>query len=137
MTEPGPSLLGDLRREIGSLGADVKEMAAVRLELAQVEWQAAVTEVKRLVLGGLVAVVLGLTALPVAAVAAADLLEGTLGISRGGWLLIEAAALLAAAVAGGFLAWRRFRRRFTGLEETLEELREDLDWIRCCKKTGD
>ncbi len=137
MAEPAPSLLGDLRREIGSLGAEVKEMAALRLELAQVEWQAAVTEVKRLVLGGLVAVVLGLTALPVAAVAAADLLEGTLGISRGGWLLIEAAALLAAAVAGGFLAWRRFRRRFAGLEETLEELREDLDWIRSGKKTGD
>ncbi len=135
MTEPRPSLLADLRREIGSLGDEVKEMAALRLELAQMEWQSAVGEVKRLVLGTVVASVLGLTALPIAAVAAADLLEGTLGISREGWLLIEAGALLTAAVAGGFLAWRRFQRRFAGFEETLEELREDLDWIKNYKQS--
>jgi hypothetical protein len=27
------------------------------------------------------------------------------------------------------LAWRSFRRRFTGLRETFEELREDTVWI--------
>jgi hypothetical protein len=31
------------------------------------------------------------------------------------------------------LAWsarRRYRREFTGLRETLEELREDMEWLR-------
>ena len=58
------------------------------------------------------------------------LLDGCGRIARGGWLLIFAGGLLILAVAGGYLAWRRFRRRFIGLRETLEELREDLLWLR-------
>ena len=38
--------------------------------------------------------------------------------------------LLVAAALVAWLAWRRFRRRFVGLEETLEELREDLVWLQ-------
>ena len=34
------------------------------------------------------------------------------------------------ALAAGYCAWRRFRRRFIGLRETLEELREDLVWLQ-------
>jgi hypothetical protein len=44
--------------------------------------------------------------------------------------LIAGSVLMAVAILGGWLAWRRFRRRFVGLEETLEELREDLVWLK-------
>ncbi len=47
-----------------------------------------------------------------------------------GWLLIFGAGLLLSAVASALLAWRRFCRRLVGLQETLEELREDLIWLR-------
>ena len=69
-------------------------------------------------------------ALPLALACLADALDGCGGIARGVWLLVFAAGLLAAALAGSLLAWRRFRHRFVGLEETLEELREDLLWLR-------
>jgi hypothetical protein len=36
---------------------------------------------------------------------------------------------------GGSLAWRRFRRNFIGLRETLEELREDVLWLK--EKSGE
>jgi hypothetical protein len=44
--------------------------------------------------------------------------------------------LLTAAALVGWLAWRRFRRQFTGLEETLEELREDLVWLQEWSRGG-
>ena len=43
--------------------------------------------------------------------------------------LVAGFGLLGAACLAGLWAWWRFRRQFGGLEETLEELREDLVWI--------
>ena len=64
------------------------------------------------------------------AVCLADVLQGYGQVARAGWLLIFGAGLLLAAVVMVLLAWRRFRCRFVGLQETLEELREDLIWLR-------
>ena len=93
---PRRPLFADLRDEIRALGAELREMAAARRELARLELQAA--------------------------------LDGCAGIPRYGWLLIFAGGLLILALSGGYLAWRRFWRRFTGLRETMEELREDMLW---------
>jgi uncharacterized membrane protein YqjE len=41
-----------------------------------------------------------------------------------------AVLLVLVASLTGWRAWRTFRRRFIGFEETLEELREDAEWIR-------
>ena len=71
-----------------------------------------------------------LTSLPLVFVLLADVLAGCCDIPRFGWLLIFVAGLLTAAGAGSLLAWRRFRRSFVGLAETLEECREDLLWLR-------
>jgi hypothetical protein len=43
--------------------------------------------------------------------------------------LIFAGILLSIGAIVAYFAWRRFRRRFIGLQETLEELREDRVWI--------
>ena len=45
-------------------------------------------------------------------------------------ILGKVASYVVVAAAGvGWLAWRRFRRHFVGLEESLEVLREDRAWI--------
>jgi uncharacterized membrane protein YqjE len=123
-------LLADLRAGIAALGGELREMVSARLELAQLEIQSDLLSAKRLAVAWLVAVVMSLTALPLVAVWMAEVLAEQTGIARGGWLLGFAAALLFLAGLGGYLAWRRFCRNFLGLRETLEELHEDVLWLK-------
>lgn len=123
-------LLSELRAELGSMTSELREMAMARWELARLEIEADLLSTKRLVTAWLVAAIMALTSLPLLAVALAETLDGCCDIARRDWLWIFAAGLLILALAGGYLAWRRFRRRFVGLEETLEELREDIVWLR-------
>ncbi len=90
---------------------------------------------KRLAVVWLASAVMALTALPLVAVGAAEMLNGCGGLHRGDWLLIFAGGLLILALAGGYFAWRRFRRQFIGLRETIEELREDVVWLREARET--
>ena len=113
-----------------ALGGELREMAVARWELARLELQADLRSAKRLAIAWLAAAVMALTVAAAAGRLPGRCLDGCGQISRGGWLLIFAGGLLVLAVAGGLLAWRRFRRRFVGLQETLEELREDLVWLR-------
>ena len=124
--------LADLRDEIGSLRADLTQMVRLRGQLARLEVEAALGQIKRLAIAGVIFGVMLLAALPILVVAAAWVLgdSQTCQILFGGWLLIFGLGLLIAAVAGGWWAWRRFRRRFVGIEQTLEELREDAVWLR-------
>ncbi len=130
MIPPQRPLFADLRDEIGALGAELREMAAARWELARLELQADLRSAKRLAFAWLASAVLALTALPLVAACLAEALDGRAGIHRGRWLLIFAGGLLILALSGGYLAWRRFWRKFTGLRETMEELREDMVWLR-------
>lgn len=126
-------LLADIRRELDALVGEFREMAAARWNLARLELQADVHSVKRLLIVCLVAAIMAITALPLLVVCLADLLDGYGGIFRSGWLLIFAAGLLLIAAVVVPFAVYRFRRRFVGLQETLEELREDLLWLREAK----
>jgi hypothetical protein len=123
-------LLADVRQELGSLGTELREMAAARLELAQLEIASDLLSAKRLAVAWLVAAVMALTSLPLVAVWMAEVLGELTRIPRGGWLLGFAGCLFLASGIGGYLAWRRFRRNFLGLRETLEELREDILWLK-------
>ncbi len=123
-------LLADIRAEFDALGGELREMAAARWELARLELEADLRSAKQLAIAWLAAAVMGLAALPLLAVRLAEALDGCGNIARGDWLLIFAGGLLIVALAGSHLAWRRFRRRFVGLQETLEELREDLVWLQ-------
>jgi hypothetical protein len=137
MTDPAQRpLFADLRDEIGALGAELREMASARWELARLELLADLRAVKRLAIVWLMSAVLALTALPLAAASLAEVLDRRAGISRGGWLLIFAGGLFVLALSGGYLAWRRFRRKFVGLRETMEELREDMLWLRDARGAG-
>lgn len=123
-------LLADLKDQLGLLGADLREMAALRWQLARLEFEADLRAVKRLAATMLAAAVMALSALPLLAVWAAQLLDRRLGIRFAGWLLLFGLGLLLGGAAAGYLAWRRFRARFTAMEQTREELREDLVWLR-------
>jgi hypothetical protein len=123
-------LLDGLRAELGALVAELREMVALRWELARLELHSDLRELKRLAIVWIAAAALGLTALPLLIICLAEALDGCGHIARAGWLLIFAGALLALAGAGSYGAWRHFRRRFVGLQETLEELQEDLLWIK-------
>jgi hypothetical protein len=129
MKWPQRPLLTDIRAGFGTLGDDLRETAAARWELARLELEADLRLAKRLAIAWSVTAAMALTALPLLAICLAEVLDGQYDISRQGWLLILAGVLLIAGLGGAWLAWRRFRRRFTGLDETLEELREDLAWL--------
>ncbi|MGA2033909.1 MAG: hypothetical protein ABSG68_16805 [Thermoguttaceae bacterium] len=47
----------------------------------------------------------------------------------GWWLLILGLLLLLGAGSLAGLAWLSFRRKFVGLRQSLEELREDAVWL--------
>ena len=123
-------LLADIRAELDGLRDDFREMVVARWELARLEVESDLRAAKRLAVVLTAAVLMVLSSLPLVFVALADVLAGCWHIPRWGWLLISIAVLLTAAAVGSLLAWRSFRRRFVGLAETLEELREDLIWLR-------
>lgn len=129
MSESKRPLLGGLRNELDSLAGELKQTFALRWELARLELQADLENVRWLVIAAVVALVVVLTSLPVLVICLAELLDGLLGISRLGWTAIAGGLLLLGGLLGGWLAWRRFRRRLVGLEQTLEELQEDLVWL--------
>jgi uncharacterized membrane protein YqjE len=130
MSSPDRSLLADLMAELSGLTADLGEMLQLRWELARLEIQADLGHLKRLAFIWGVAAVMALTSLPLFATCIADALDGRLGIARWGWLLIFGLALLCTAVICMYFGRLWFRRRFTGLKQTLEELREDLEWVK-------
>jgi hypothetical protein len=125
-----PPLLDELRTELGSLGAELRAIAAARWELARLEIASDLQSTRRLAVACLASAVMALATLPLAVSALADALDCRLGVPRIGWLLIFAGALLLLAAMSGSLAWRRFRQDFTGLRETLEELQEDAVWMK-------
>ena len=130
MAHPDRPLLADAKEEIARLTGDLGEMAGLRWQLALLELRRALRSAKRLAVVVALALIMGLTALPVLVGYAAGFLGERSDISEAAWLLIFGLGLLTLAILVGWLGWRRFRRDFTGMEQTLDELREDVVWLR-------
>ncbi len=130
MSDRNRPVLSGLREELDSLAGDLAESVKLRLELAQLELAEDYRSGKRLVILLLIALVMVLTSLPLLAVSLAEVLDGVAQLSRAGWLVVFALGLILVAISGSAAAWRRFRRGMVGLQETIEELREDLHWLR-------
>jgi len=130
MADRSEPLLAALQAAVHRASGDVRTLAEARWKLARLEVLAAVAEVKRLAIAAAVGGIVALVSIPVLVVAAAELLDGTFGLGRTAWLGQFGVGLLASAVTVAWIGWRRFQARFVGLEETLEELQEDLLWLR-------
>lgn len=126
---PERPLLADLQGDAALLASDLREMFRLRWQLARLELEADAAALKRLVIRASLATVMGLTALPLVGVWAAEMLARWSAIPRTTWLAGFAAVLVLLSLAVGWLAWRRFRREWLALAETLAELREDLVWL--------
>lgn len=137
------SLFAGLSAETAGLTAELRALMDARWRLLRLELVSARDQLRTLAIVLVVASCAGLTSLPVFIVAAGDALDGTLGLPRWAWLLASGLVLLAGAILVAWSAWRRFRREFAGLTESVEELREDLVWLRewrtepCDDKHGD
>jgi len=129
VTEPERPVLDQLKEEVAGLGAELRQMAALRWQLARLELDADLRQLRRLAISLAAAAGLAMGAFALVSVAAAELLQAWLGGSRAVWLAALAAGLCVGAGFTGWAAWQTFRRRFLGLRETLEELREDAVWI--------
>jgi uncharacterized membrane protein YqjE len=126
MAEVDRPLFADAKDQIGRLTAELRQMVDLRWQLARLEFEASVRSVKRLATVLAIAALLALIAVPLVVVGTVLSLPEPM---RAPVSLIAGLVLLAAAVLAGLWARWRFRRQFVGLEETLEELREDLVWL--------
>jgi hypothetical protein len=130
MSSPDRPLLAELQDELRGLTDDAGEMFRLRWELARVEFESALKQIKRLAVILAVAIASALTGLPLLISYLAETLDGWHEIARKDWLLIFGLTLLVLAILGGYGGWLCFRRRFTGLQESFEELREDLQCVK-------
>jgi hypothetical protein len=130
MSQSDRPLLADLKIEVTSLVGEMREMVVLRYELLRQEALSDLQNTRRLLIVTAISGMLVLSALPLVVVAFADVLNGVWGLARWAWLVIFAGIFLLAAVLAVIFAWRRFRRRFIGLRETLEELQEDWVWLQ-------
>ena len=123
---PSPSWRQQYRR----LLADCRRLVEARWRLASLELRVAVRQLSRLGMVWAVGLATSLVAATLGFVALADVLEQLSGTSRVVWLALMSAGLALLAAAASWFAWLRFRRQFVGLEESLEELHEDIAWLR-------
>lgn len=124
------SLFDTLRRDAQLWFGELREIFAARFQLAELEVRSDIDSTRRLGIVGGAGAVLVLTGLPVLAVLLAQTIASWLEHDEHWWLLAVGLFCCAAGAAVMGLAWRRFRRDFAGLRETLDELREDAAWLR-------
>jgi uncharacterized membrane protein YqjE len=130
MSDNERPLFADLRNDVQSLAVALRDMAATRWQLARLELVAQSKQLGSLVAVIFVSLVMVMTTLPLFVWCLADWLDGWHAIPRIVWLLAFAGGLFVTALLSTGCAVRRFRRQAVGLQETMEELREDLVWFR-------
>ena len=123
-------LLAGLNARLRELAGELRALVSARWQLARLEAAEAWKQFRRLAIALAASFCVVLIALGVLLVAAGDALGGTWGWPRWAWLLGGGVLLLLLAAGAAGLAWQRFRRGFVGLTESLEEVHEDLVWLR-------
>lgn len=123
-------LLGELREEFSGMADELGQLATLRLRLAEIELRESAQTTKRFALCAIASLVLILTSLPVLVVALATWLGEVTPLSAMACNAILGLFLAFAGATALWFSWRRFRRDFRGLEQSVEELREDLVWLK-------
>ena len=127
--DDGGSLFAPLRERLDALGKHARESIALRWELARLEIDCDLRTVRRFTVVLVICLLGILTSLPLLVLSLVYLLDGVGGIGMSGWSAIVGGGLFVLCLLIAWLAWRRCRAKFVGLEETLEELREDAEWL--------
>lgn len=123
-------LFAGVKTEAARLKSDIAALAQLRWQLARLEATAAARSLRRLAGVLMAAALAAVVTLPLVFVALADVLDGRLGVPRWGWLLAMGLGSLLTAALAAWTRWRRFRQEFVGFEQTIEELHEDVVWLR-------
>ena len=123
-------LLGELREELSGMAGELGQLATMRLRLAEIELRESAQTTRRFAICAVASVVLILTSLPVLVVALSTWLGAVTPLSAMACNAILGLLLAIAGATALWFSWRRFRRDFRGLEQSLEELREDLVWVK-------
>ena len=119
-----------LRHNLNSLSRDARESILLRCRLAMIEVKADLRNVRGLAVVLAIAVVGILTGISVLAVWGAQLLNRYVPLPADLWTMILGVGVIVVAILLALVSWFRFRRRWVGLEQTLEELHEDLAWLK-------
>lgn len=130
MREPQERLFSGVKRQFGGLAGELRGMVTARWELAWLEIRAAGRSIRRLSIALALGIALVSVAMPVLVVWLCEVAANLLDVGRAWPLGIAVLSLTTVGAAIAFFAWRRFRREFVGLEETLEELHEDMIWLK-------
>ncbi|MBX9790975.1 MAG: phage holin family protein [Pirellulales bacterium] len=129
MPRPADGLLDDARDAGAQLRADVTAALDVRWRLVRLELGTALLALRRLSISMAIAAWLAASVLPVAAVLCAEALARVAELERIAALAIVGGAMLLLAGLIAAVVWWLFRRRWRGVEQTLEFLREDAEWL--------
>lgn len=125
MADADRPLLGELQKELSGMADEAAQLASLRWRLAEIELRQSAETTRRFSIRAIIGAVLVLTSLPVFVVALSAWLLPSLA-----WAWLSGLILLVGGLAVAWFAWRRFRRDFHGLEQSLEEVREDLAWVK-------
>lgn len=136
MPRPADGLLDDARDAGAQLRADVSTALDVRWRLVRLELGTALLALRRLSISVAIALWLAASVLPVAAVLSAEALARGAELDRLAALTIVGGAMLVLAAFVAVVAWWLFRRRWRGVEQTLEFLREDAEWLNHWLREG-
>ncbi|MBX3413159.1 MAG: phage holin family protein [Pirellulales bacterium] len=130
MSQPSDSLFSGVAAQADRLRHDFSEMLAARLELARLEATAAARQTARCAVALAVATLLLVSILPIAVATLALAGANYFAQSPIAWLAGSVPILGALAAFIAWLSLRHYRRHFTGMRDTLAELREDLVWLQ-------
>jgi uncharacterized membrane protein YqjE len=121
---------GRVEEGLRRVRADALAYAEARWRLMQLELLEARAALGRLAAVALASFVLAVVGLGLLAASGAERLSRISGLDRALVLAMEGGLLLAAGAGAAWWGWRRWRRTFRPLEQSLEELQEDLHWLR-------
>lgn len=117
-------------RDDGRWWSQLRELFVSRYELAELEIRGDIDNSRRLGVVGGSGLVMALAGLPVLVMVLGEALGAATVIDAVWWQLGIGIALLLIGLIILWFSYRKFRRDFAGLRETLEELRDDAAWMK-------
>ena len=110
--------------------ADLVDMLQLRQELAEAEIKSDLRASKRFVFLGGLGLATVVTALPLLLTVVSAQIDAVYQFSFPWTACCLGLFLLFVGSLIGWTAWRRFRAEFLGLRDSIQELQEDLVWLR-------